>query len=134
MIEIVGAAGGRQERRGVVRRPGTSRAEIRRRACDRGVLRVVSPAAAIVLGYGAAAPSEPSAALLYSAVAAGSPGARQLEVALEAVPRVKESQDALERSVSAAPRARRATSKNGRCYKVFNTAEFCASSCASTRW
>jgi very-short-patch-repair endonuclease len=83
---------------------------------------VVSPAAAVVLGYGCL-PKANRSAMFYSAVRLRLAGIKQLEVVLAAVPRVK-ARRSLERSIRAASVGVQSYLEERALYKVFNTAEF----------
>ena len=83
---------------------------------------VVSPAVAIVIGYGLL-PKALRSDVLYAAVRSKLVGARQLESALAAVPRVK-ARRGLERSVRAVAAGAQSYLEERALHKVFNTAEF----------
>jgi hypothetical protein len=83
---------------------------------------VVSPAAAVVLGYGEL-PKGMRSEVLYGAVRRRLAGTAQLEAVLGALPRVK-ARKSLERSVRAAAAGAQSYLEERALYRVFNTDEF----------
>jgi very-short-patch-repair endonuclease len=85
-------------------------------------VRVVSPAAAVVLGYGAI-PKSHRSEVFYAAIRRRIASPAQLEAVLDLVPRVK-ARRSLERSVRAAAAGAQSYLEEKALYEVFNTAEF----------
>lgn len=83
---------------------------------------VVTPAAAVVLGYGCL-PKKDRSSVFYAALGRRLAGVRQFEALLDALPKVK-GRRSLERSVRAAASGARSYLEERALYKVFNTQEF----------
>lgn len=83
---------------------------------------VVTPAAAVVLGYGLL-PKHLRSGVLYGAIGRRLAGVRQFEALLAVLPKVK-GRRSLERSVRAAASGARSYLEEKALYRVFNTAEF----------